>query len=273
MARHLSGCSSGWRSEMHRRVFSHTPCRANFTIPCALRSRPSSSPPAAAVVAGPSELISVGCLPSCLTSALRRHDERARKRSTVRDPRRPRFADTSLCALHCVLAASSLLSYPRAMSSPVVPAPAPAFESGASADHSNLQMRLDSLVGLPPVPTAAGYTLRTLTPSDRDGVSALMVAAFGDAHGAWTPERVDSVLTNEPSVTKTFVLEQEGTGTIVATASARLLPGRFPGAGYLHWVAVHPAYQSAGLGRLVSGCATRVLWSTRTASVGVGDAG
>lgn len=138
------------------------------------------------------------------------------------------------------------------MSSSVASPPPAAFESGASADHSNLQMKLDSLVDLPAVPTAAGYKLREFSPADRVGVSDLMVAAFGDAHGAWNPERVDAVLTNEPSVTKTFVLEQLSSGAIVATASARLLPERFPGAGYLHWVAVHPAHQSLGLGRLIS---------------------
>ena len=49
---------------------------------------------------------------------------------------------------------------------------------------------------------------------------------------------------------QTLAMEREG--ETIATASARLLPERFPASGYLHWVAVDPAHQGQKLGHSVS---------------------
>ena len=151
----------------------------------------------------------------------------------------------------------SLFSAIMSESSPVIVEPA--FESGASTSHSNLLMERASLAGLPSLAETEaaaaklGYTLRRLqSPADREGVCAVLAGAFGDSHGAWDVSRVDRDLLLEPSVKASFVAVESATGTVVAVASARVLPARFPGAGYLHWVGVHPAHQSRGLGLLVS---------------------
>ena len=74
-------------------------------------------------------------------------------------------------------------------------------------------------------------------------------------------------LLDAPDVVRCFVV---ASGSVpVATASARLVPERFPGAGYLHWVAVHPHHRGRRLGAILSlavlrhcrdiGCASAVL--------------
>jgi mycothiol synthase len=49
-----------------------------------------------------------------------------------------------------------------------------------------------------------------------------------------------------PDVREIFVITRDGVP--VATASARLDPDRFPGSGYVHWVAADPAQSGRGLG-------------------------
>jgi mycothiol synthase len=39
-----------------------------------------------------------------------------------------------------------------------------------------------------------------------------------------------------------------GERSLLATASARVMPDQFPGSGYVHWVAADPAAQRMGLG-------------------------
>jgi mycothiol synthase len=58
------------------------------------------------------------------------------------------------------------------------------------------------------------------------------------------------VLIRPDDVKKTFVIESDG--EIVATASARLLPEAYPGAGYVHYVAASPHHAGKKLGYLVS---------------------
>lgn len=127
-------------------------------------------------------------------------------------------------------------------------------------------MRLDSLHRVPPAPRyASGFRLRRAAPGDEAALAALLAAAFED--DTWTPQTVRERLTVEASVRAVYVAARGN--QIGATASARYLPDRYPGMGYLHWVAAHPQYQGRGLGRMVtlaalghfrrSGCAGAVL--------------
>lgn len=130
---------------------------------------------------------------------------------------------------------------------------------------SQLFMRRRDLKDLPDIPLPEGYVLREYRQEDREGLAALMQAAFEDA--TWTPGRVQRDLQDDPTVVKTFVVEKDG--VIVATASARLLPETYPGSGYVHWVAAHPEHAGQKLGAIVSlavlrefvrlGCADAVL--------------
>lgn len=114
---------------------------------------------------------------------------------------------------------------------------------------TNLVMRrpnLDDLPALPGLP--AGYALRLYRDKDLLPLADLLRAAFDDE--TWTPEQVRAVLIDEASVKTTYIIEQDGQP--VATASAKLMPERYPGSGYLHWVGAAPAYHGQGLGRIVS---------------------
>jgi mycothiol synthase len=104
---------------------------------------------------------------------------------------------------------------------------------------------LDDLPRPPALP--AGATLRCYAPSDLMALAALLTRAFDET---WDEGRVRSRLAGAPDVEAISVVAQGQ--TLMATASARLLPGEYPGSGYLHWVATDPAYQGCGLGRLVS---------------------
>lgn len=127
-------------------------------------------------------------------------------------------------------------------------------------------MRLDGLDHVPPGPrVAAGFRLRRARPADEAELARVLAAAFEDPE--WSPQVVHNRLTGEDTVKAVYVAAR---GTIIgATASARYLPDRYPGLGYLHWVATHPDYQGRGLGRMVilavlhhfreSGCTGAVL--------------
>ena len=106
--------------------------------------------------------------------------------------------------------------------------------------------RLDDLPPIPPLPP--GFTLRTFEPQDLEPLAALLQRAFEDPN--WTPEKVRQTLVDAPDVMKIYVIDHEGRP--VATASARLVPDRFPGSGYLHWVGVDPEYRGQRLGAIVS---------------------
>ncbi|MDQ2799236.1 MAG: GNAT family N-acetyltransferase [Armatimonadota bacterium] len=110
-------------------------------------------------------------------------------------------------------------------------------------------MRRSNLDDLPPLSgLPAGYALRLYRDEDLWPLADLLRAAFDD--DGWTPEQVRAVLIEEPSVKTTFVIEHHGEP--IATASARLMPERYPGSGYLHWVAAAPSHHGQGLGRIVS---------------------
>ena len=85
----------------------------------------------------------------------------------------------------------------------------------------------------------------------------------------WPPKKAHEALFADLTVKETLALVNEASGVFAATASARLLPERFPDAGYLHWVGAHQSFRGKGLGRLVSlavlhkfrelGCTSAVL--------------
>ncbi|MGC8668900.1 MAG: GNAT family N-acetyltransferase [Chthonomonadales bacterium] len=141
-----------------------------------------------------------------------------------------------------------------------------ASHSSATENVRQLFMRLDHLERLPRAPRfAGGFRLRRAAPSDEGELARVLAAAFEDEE--WTPETVHARLTGEASVKAVYVAARGR--SIGATASARYLPDRYPGLGYLHWVGTHPDYRGRGLGRMVtlaalnhfrrSGCTGAVL--------------
>lgn len=109
-------------------------------------------------------------------------------------------------------------------------------------------MRRGSLRDLPPPELPPGVALHPGGAGDEPALALLLRAAFEDE--TWTEERVRRALTAAPDVERVLVLRADD--EIVATASARLLPERFPGAGYVHWVAVAPAKRGLRLGAAVT---------------------
>jgi mycothiol synthase len=126
------------------------------------------------------------------------------------------------------------------------------------ASLQQLFMRRPTLDDLPAMPEPPpGYAVRLLRPGEEEGLAAVLAKVFGPE---WTVEKARAELVDAPDVAATYVVTWEDAP--VATASARLLPDRFPGSGYLHWVAGDPAHRGKGLGRLVT---LRVLHHFRAA--------
>lgn len=75
--------------------------------------------------------------------------------------------------------------------------------------------------------------------------------AFGDQHGSWDTTRIAQVLREDSTVKKTFVIdfhdESTGISSVIACGSVRIREDKYPGKGYPHWIAVHPAHQGQGL--------------------------
>ncbi len=129
---------------------------------------------------------------------------------------------------------------------------------------TNLLMRRPNLFDLPPLPALPdGYALREMKPNDIAAVAAVLASAFADE--AWDAARVAATLNEEQGVKQTLVVDIGGRP--IATASARLQPDRFPGSGYLHWVAVDPDHRGQRLGFFLS---LAVLHTFRT--LGCADA-
>jgi ribosomal protein S18 acetylase RimI-like enzyme len=121
---------------------------------------------------------------------------------------------------------------------------------------SQLLMRRPSLENLPGMPLLPPeYNLRLCQTEDIAGVAQLMAAAFQDE--TWTTERVERDLIGAEDVKNTYVIICDNTP--VATASVRLDAGRFPGSGYVHWVAAHPEHSGKRLGYIVSLAVLREL--------------
>jgi mycothiol synthase len=112
-----------------------------------------------------------------------------------------------------------------------------------------LLMRRHDLNNLPPMPALPpGYSLREFREDDAPALARLFKAAFGDEN--WTPDQVRERLVTAPEVQKVFVVTHGDQP--VATTSVRVLPERFPGSGYVHWVAADPEHQGQRLGYVVT---------------------
>lgn len=109
--------------------------------------------------------------------------------------------------------------------------------------NGKLRMRLADLAAVP-VPA----DVRRAGPADAAAIAGILAAAFADAR--WTVELVRKVLLEADDVVAVWLAPASGEAH--ATASSRLLPERFPGSGYLHWVGTRPGRQGGGLGRAVS---------------------
>jgi len=112
-----------------------------------------------------------------------------------------------------------------------------------------LLMRRHNLSDLPPIPELPpGYELREYREGDLPGLAMLLKSAFTDK--GWSEDQVRQKLVDAPDVKKTYVIADGD--NIIATTSARVLPERFPGSGYVHWVAVHPDRQGQRLGYAIT---------------------
>jgi mycothiol synthase len=104
---------------------------------------------------------------------------------------------------------------------------------------------------LPAVPghldRADAVPVREAAASDAVAVAQVLAAAFPGE--TWDEARVRRDLTEAPDVLAVFVAEVDD--EVAATASARSVPERFPGQGYLHWVGADPRHGGRGLGRAV----------------------
>jgi mycothiol synthase len=110
-----------------------------------------------------------------------------------------------------------------------------------------LVMRRDLSEPMPELPRLPrGYELRVADPEDAREIAWVLTAAFSDP---WSEERVFQVLLGAPDVRRTYVIEFGR--SVVATASAQVLPERWPDSGVVHWVGADPAHAGRGLGHAV----------------------
>lgn len=112
----------------------------------------------------------------------------------------------------------------------------------------SLFMRLPDLTDRPPASPGAGAgpPVEVADKAAAPALARLLELAFADG---WDVARVESELFDDPTVVAAFVVYDGDLA--VATASARLLPDAYPGAGYVHWVASDPRARGRGLGRVV----------------------
>jgi mycothiol synthase len=100
-----------------------------------------------------------------------------------------------------------------------------------------------------PVPDlAAGYELRAAGVGDAAALNVVLEAAFDEP---WGIDRTLSVLLAAPDVVRTWVITTSD-GQLVATASERLLPAEYPGAGYVHYVGALASVSGKRLGQIVT---------------------
>jgi len=132
----------------------------------------------------------------------------------------------------------------------------------------NLLMRRPNLFNLPPLPALPeGYALRETQPGDIRAVAAVLDRAFADGFWdearSWDEARVAVTLNEQEGVKQTLVVDFRGRP--IATASARFQPDRFPGSGYLHWVAVDTDHRGQRLGFFLSLAVLHTLSTLRCA--------
>ncbi len=113
---------------------------------------------------------------------------------------------------------------------------------------TQLVMQRPHLQNVPRTLLPNGCTVRKANASEQDEreLAGVLSAAFGEE---WSQELVRQRLTRATDVRAVYVVVSNG--HIVATASSRWIPERYPGMGYVHWVATHPEHTRGGLGAYV----------------------
>jgi mycothiol synthase len=114
----------------------------------------------------------------------------------------------------------------------------------------------ETAVCLEPPALPERYVIRQFRDGDEGSYRSLMdLAGFG----VWDNARIAAVR-RRLIPGGFFVIEDAGTGQIVATAQCTHAPTeRHPEGGELGWVASHPEHRGKGLGRTVCACATQRL--------------
>jgi mycothiol synthase len=108
---------------------------------------------------------------------------------------------------------------------------------------AQLLMRRPHLHNIPRTSMPEGYASRTADPDgDESALAEVLSAAFREP---WTVQMVRERLTRAMDVKAVCVVTWRG--AVVATASSRWVPDRFPGEGYVHWVGTHPEHTRKGL--------------------------
>ena len=110
---------------------------------------------------------------------------------------------------------------------------------------AQLVMRLPTLDSIPSLPVPEGYEVRAFLKGEEASLAQCMSLADGPG---WDEERARREITEARFVRKTIVVIHEG--EIVATTSAAHHETRFPGVGYIHWVAASPDHQGKKLGSI-----------------------
>jgi mycothiol synthase len=122
------------------------------------------------------------------------------------------------------------------------------LDAPTAAPYRSLFMRRPHLRDLPPVELPVGYQLRTAVLEEEAELGRLLSAAFDET---WDLDAVRRRLLEDDSVVAVYVIERPD-GRLVASASSRLVPDRYPGSGYLHWVGADPVESGKGLGRQIT---------------------
>jgi mycothiol synthase len=118
----------------------------------------------------------------------------------------------------------------------------------AKVSEPQLFMRLPELSDLPPAPALESrYALRVAVPADHGQLAELLSEAFGDS---WDTTRVADEFSPGNGVEATYVVVSPA--GVVATASARRLPDRYPEAGYVHYVGARVSERGRRLGEVVT---------------------
>lgn len=120
------------------------------------------------------------------------------------------------------------------------------------APLSQLPMRFADLTETPSIPLPAGYQVREFSPGEEESLARCMAEAEGPG---WDVARVTREITGAGFVLRTFVVVYDN--EVVATASAAHEEKRFPGVGYIHWVAARPDHQGKKLGSIATVAAMR----------------
>jgi mycothiol synthase len=116
------------------------------------------------------------------------------------------------------------------------------------ARQPQLFMRQPDLSGLPAAPPLGpGYVLRKADPADHEQLAGLLSEAFADT---WDAERVAEEFSSANGVEATYVVAAPA--GVVATAAARLMPERYPDAGYVHYVGARSSERGKHLGELIT---------------------